>query len=194
MRIILGSQSPRRKEILSFFDLPFEQATPPFIEEDVPFENDPAKYVLTLSKGKAESLAHKFPGAIIITADTTVYRNGKIYNKPTDKEEAFQSLSELSGHWHSVFTGVTICKDNEECQGVEETKVLFNRLTPEQIRKYQQQVHCEDKAGGYAVQHGGALIVRRIEGCFYNVMGLPINVLSELLSHFGVDLWNHLRK
>src|ERR1700722_1549812 len=104
-RIILGSQSPRRKEILGYFNIPFEQHTPPFIEESVQFHGDPIAYVNELSRGKAESLHHLYHEALILTADTIVYCDGKVYNKPKSYEEAFQFISEFSDHWHSVYTG-----------------------------------------------------------------------------------------
>lgn len=192
MRIILGSISPRRKEILSYFSLPFEQASPDYDEESIPYTGNPTDYVCQLSKGKADSLAHRFPDDIIITADTIVLMNGKIYGKPRNKQEGFQALSELSGNWHSVFTGVTVRKGPQEYSGAEETKVLFNQLTPEQIKWYHQQLHCEDKAGGYAIQQGGGIVIKKIDGCYYNVMGLPMNTLRELLGQVGIDLWHYL--
>lgn len=193
MRLILGSQSPRRKEILNYFTIPFIQATPHYDEDAVTFNGNPDEHVRILSKGKADSLLPHYPDEIIITADTVVFREGKIYEKPRNKEEGFQALSELSGQWHTVFTGVTVRKGELLYQDVEATRVLFNQLTPEQIHSYQHQLHCEDKAGGYAIQHAGSMIAKRIEGCFYNVMGLPINTLRELLALVGIDLWNHLR-
>lgn len=193
VQIILGSQSPRRKEILSYFALPFAQATPPFDEEAVPFEGNPIQYVKQLSKGKADALLPLYPDAIILTADTIVYRDGKIYGKPKDLQDAFQALTELSGQWHSVFTGVTVCRKNEEYHHCEETKVLFNALTPGEIRHYHQKLQWSDKAGSYAIQMAGGLIVKRIEGCYYNVMGLPINTVRLLLSRMGIELWDYLK-
>lgn len=192
-RIILGSQSPRRKEILSFFTLPFEQASPDYDEDSIPYFSPPDAYACTLSKGKADSLAHRYShDTVIITADTIVVRDGKIYGKPRDLEEAVKSLSELAGNWHSVFTGITVRKGRQEFSSAEETKVLFHPLTPEQIKEYYQKLHCWDKAGGYAIQGSGAIIVKSIEGCYYNVMGLPINTLRDLLAKVGIDLWHHL--
>lgn len=193
MRLILGSQSPRRKEILGYFTLPFEQATPPFDENSVPYNNDPVQYVCSIAKGKADSLSHLYPKAAIITADTTVWRSGKIYGKPASSEEALQFLSELVGQWHSVFTGVSIRYGNIHYTESEETRVLFNPLTPEQIRHYHTKLHWSDKAGGYAIQMAGGLIVRKIDGCFYNVMGLPINTLHSLLNKIGIELWEYLK-
>ncbi len=192
MKLILGSQSPRRKEILEFFSIPFTQAPPSFDEEAVPFNGDPEEYVRTLSQGKAQALLAKFPDSVILTADTVVFRNGKVYNKPKDKEEAFQNLVELAGQWHSVYTGVTILNQDKVVSQVEETRVLFNELTPQQIDHYLAQIPWADKAGGYAIQMSGGLIVKKIDGCYYNVKGLPINTVDQLLRHFGFALWEHL--
>lgn len=192
MHVVLGSQSPRRKEILSFFSLPFEQVSPDFDEEAVPFSGDPSAFVNVLSNGKANSLKGRFPESIIITADTILFKDGKIYGKPKSTEEGHQILRELSGNWHSVFTGVTVRKGDEQYWGFEETEVLFHTLTSEQIHCYHERLHCGDKAGGYTVQQAGSLVVKSIKGCYYNAVGLPIHTLKELLAKVGVDLWNFL--
>lgn len=193
MKLILGSQSPRRKEILNFFSLPFEQVSPSFDEESVPFDGHPQSYVTTLSAGKAHSLRDRFPKRVIITADTIVYKDGKIFGKPRNKDEAFQNLRELVGHWHTVFTGITVCYFDAEVHVVENTRVLFNSLSDQEIHHYQDSLHCADKAGGYMIQGAGSLIVNRIEGCYYNVMGLPVNALRQALQEIGIDLWQHLK-
>ncbi len=193
MRLILGSQSPRRKEILGYFNLPFETKTSDFPEESVPFTGDPRAYAMHLSQEKGNILAADYPEGIIITADTVVYRDGKIYDKPKDPEDAFRELSELVGRWHSVYTAITIKRKNETYSDVEETRVLFNEISPEQIRQYQKSIHCADKAGGYAIQGAGSILVRKIEGCYYNVMGLPIHTLQKLLLCLEIDLWNYLK-
>lgn len=192
-RLILGSQSPRRKEILSYFALPFEQVSPTFDEASVPFSGDPAAYVCEVAEGKACALAKKFPNALILTADTTVFKSGKIYGKPATAEEAFQALSELAGQWHTVFTGISLYSPNKLWNGVEETKVLFNSLTPEQIRHYHTKLHWSDKAGGYAIQMAGGLAIKKIDGCYYNAMGLPVNSVRTLLLNAGIDLWDYLK-
>ena len=190
--LILGSGSPRRKEILSYFELPFTQVASSFDEESIPFEGEPERYVKELSLGKAHAIAARFPDSLILTADTVVFREGKIYGKPKDEKEAFASLSELVGHWHSVFTGVSLISGKEVFQGVEETKVLFNGLNTAQINHYHQRIHWQDKAGGYAIQMAGGLLVKRIDGCYYNVMGLPINTVRKVLGEVGLELWDYL--
>ena len=192
-RLILGSQSPRRKEIMNFFSLPFEQISPDFDEEAVPFRGDPGAYVCEIADGKAKSLATTHSKAIILTADTTVYQNGKIFGKPSTKEEAFEFFTHLSGKWHSVFTGVCVFHKGEIFSTFEETKVLFNQLTPEEIHAYHAKIQWADKAGGYMVQSAGGLVINKIDGCYHNAMGLPINSVRKLLLEVGVDLWDYIR-
>ncbi|MGM0439765.1 MAG: Maf family protein [Chlamydiota bacterium] len=191
-KLILGSQSPRRREILGYFSVPFEVASPNFDEDSVIFNNNPHDYVCQLSSGKAASLAAKYPDDIILTADTIVYCHGKIYTKPKDSEDAFRILCDLAGNWQSVFTGLTVRCGDEEYSDSEETKVLFHSPSPDKLRLYHQQLHCDDKAGGYAVQQSGSIIVKKIDGCFYNVMGMPINTTQKLLAIMGIDLWDYL--
>lgn len=192
MNIILGSQSKRRKEILEYFTLPFRQVSPTFDEESLPFHDNPEEYVCMLSNGKGLSLVELFPDAIIITADTIVYSEGKIYGKPKNQAEAFDSLMSLKGQWHTVYTGVSVIFGKRGYHQAEPTRVLFNDLTAEQIQHYIQRTEWMDKAGGYAIQKASGLIVNRIEGCYYNVMGLPINTLEILLKRVGIELWNYI--
>lgn len=192
-RLILGSQSPRRSEILSYFSIPFEQISSQFDEESVPQISDPIAYALEISLGKANSLAKLYPEATILTADTVVFKEGKFYGKPLNVEDATHSLRELAGGWHSVYTALALWHGGEIHSGAEETKVLFNPLTELQIERYLAALHWADKAGGYAIQLAGSLIVRRIEGCYYNVMGLPVYKMAELLKSVGIDLWNYLK-
>jgi septum formation protein len=192
-RYILGSASPRRKEILSHFNLSFEQAASGFNEELIPFNGDPGAYACELSVAKAKVLRPRYPNSLILTADTVVSKEGKLYGKPKDQEDASRILRELSGTWHSVFTGLALSTGDRLLHAYEETRVLFNPLSDKQIRQYEKTLHWEDKAGAYAIQAGGGLVVRRIDGCFYNVMGLPVNTLCKLLLEIGIDLWAHIK-
>lgn len=194
MKIILGSQSPRRREILEFFSLPFIQAASNFDEESIPFQGDPVNYAITLSQKKGETLAALYPNEVILTADTVVFCKGKIYNKPTDEHEAKQFLRDLGGQWHQVITGVTARKGSEVHSSHDETRLLFHKLSDPQIQKFHHHCYFLDKAGGYAIEKSGNLIVSRIEGCYYNVLGLPINVVQKLLLKLGIDLWDFLKK
>lgn len=192
MRLILGSKSPRRREILNYFSLSFEQISPNFDEEAVPYNGDPSFYVQFLAAGKALSLSREYPEGTILSADTIVYKEGKPYGKPKSEVEAFLFLQELQGSWHSVYSGVALWQEDKLFKGYEETKVLFNPLTSLQIKHYLKALHWADKAGGYAIQLSGGLIAQKIEGCYYNVIGLPINSVNKLFNKVGIDLWNHL--
>ena len=193
MKIILGSQSPRRREIMDFFSLPFIQVASDFDEDSVPFQGDPAKHAMLLSQKKAETLAVRFPKDVILTADSVVFCKGKLYNKPRDEHEAAEFLNTFSGNWQSINTGVTVRRGPEVYTDFEETKLLFHKLTPDQIKKFQSHCYFLDKAGGYAIEKSGNLIVSRMEGCYYNVMGLPINTVQKLLLKTGIDLWDFLK-
>ena len=191
--IILGSQSPRRREILNFFSLPFKQISSDFDEAQVVFSGDPKAFAKEVARRKALCFNEKFPKDVILTADTVVYARGKLFMKPESLKEAAGMLFELSGKEHQVFTGVCVCRGNEEFSDVEETRVLFNELTEPQIKAYHQHFNPLDKAGGYAIQKGGSLIVKRIEGCYYNIMGLPLQTVRRLLLKVGIDLWDYFR-
>jgi septum formation protein len=192
-QLILGSTSPRRKEILNFFSLPFTTESPLFDEESVIFNGNPVIYAQDIARGKLKELNNRFPEKLILTSDTVVFCDGKIYNKPKDEKEAFAALTELQGRWHSVFTALSLSNGEEIFEGIEETKVLFNPLTPNEIRHYHSKIHWADKAGSYAIQMGAGLIVNKIDGCYYNVMGLPINTLRSLLRNVQIELWDYVR-
>lgn len=193
MRLILGSSSPRRKEIMNYFSLNFDQIHPDFDEESHPFSYGPIEYVQELAEGKALSLAKQFPEALILSADTIVYKNGKVYGKPKNEEVAFQYIKELQGDWHTVYSGAAVWKNGKLIRGYDETKVLFNPLSDAQIKSYLNALHWADKAGAFTIQLAGSLIVKKIDGCYYNVMGLPINTVNHLLKEMGLDLWDHLQ-
>ncbi len=193
-RILLGSQSPRRKEILNFFTLPFLQVASHFDEETIPFNGDPVAYATQLAEAKAAALSTRFPDEILLTADTVVFLHEKIYNKPRDLAEAAQFLRELGGHWHTVHTAVHLRYKGQAYSDSETTKLRFHRLSEEQIALFHQHVYFLDKAGGYAIEGCGQLILDKMEGCYYNVLGLPINATRRLLMNVGIDLWDYMRE
>lgn len=193
MDLILGSQSPRRKEILQFFSLPFRQMVSHFDESLIPFQGDPVLYAQEIARQKALILSSIHPNSTILTADTVVYLDGQSYGKPTDLAEAHKMLRSLSGKGHQVFTAVCVQQGKKRREGVEESRVFLHELTDTQIDTYLHQLRPYDKAGGFAVQGAGSLIVKRIEGCYYNVMGLPIQTVRRLLLEMGIDLWNYLK-
>lgn len=190
--LVLGSGSPRRREILHFFSIPFQVETPSFDECQVSYRGDPAAFVQEVAKKKALCLSKRFPDQIILTADTVVVLDGRLFLKPQTHEEAFLMLKELSGKQHSVHTGACVLRNELVETASEESLVEFHPLSDEQIHSYHRGFDPLDKAGAYAIQRSGSIIVKRIEGCYYNIMGLPLNTTRRLLVNFGIDLWDFL--
>lgn len=191
MKIILGSASPRRKEILSFFSIPFEQGSPTFDERSLLFGGDPEGFVNEMAEKKALSLAGKYKDPIL-TADTIVFCHNKVYMKPRDEKEAFQMLKELSGNTAEVYTGVCVYYQGKTRIKAAVSQITFQDLTDDEIKRYHEKFDCYDRAGGFYIQKAGSIIIKEIKGCFYNIMGLPINTVKELLLKIGIDLWDYL--
>lgn len=192
--LILGSQSPRRVEIMGYFSLPFRQVASHFDEESIPYAGDPAEYAVMLSMEKAKVLQKNFPKATILTADTVVSIDKLLLGKPKNDQEVLEMLNLLNGRTHSVITGVSVVSPNGTVSAHEETKVTCNSLTPDELHRYMRKLKLTDKAGGYAIQNSGSLLVKGIEGCYYNVCGLPINTVRIVLQKIGIDLWDYLKK
>lgn len=191
IELVLGSQSPRRKEILNFFSLPFRIVSPNFLESSLPFDKDPIHHAKQLSYEKAKSLSHlKNP---VVCADTVVFQNDKLFEKPNDIQEAMEMLKLLNGNWHNVYTAVTLYYQDQYYTSFQETQVLFHRLAENQLERYLRVVSPLDKAGGYAIQGVGSMIVKEIRGCFYNVMGLGLFSLETVLNQVGICLWDYLK-
>ena len=181
--MILASQSPRRRELLSLITEDFE-IIPAKGEENIPEGTPPAEAVKLLAAQKAQEVYSSHRGDIIIAADTVVALGDRILGKPADEKDAADMLSMLSGTRHSVFTGVCIISpEGEERSFVEETTVDFWELSPQEIADYVATGEPMDKAGAYGIQDLGALLVRSINGDYYNVMGLPVGrLLREMRS------------
>jgi septum formation protein len=192
MDLILASTSPRRRDLLGQFSLKFQVVAPDFDEASVPFQGDIERYVEEIARGKALAVANLYPEATVIAADTVVYRDGRAYGKPADAEAATQMVRELSDGWHSVWTGVAIARAGRLEEAQEETRVQFNPMSLEQIRAYHGAISYLDKCGAYTIQGPGCLLVRRIEGCTTNVLGLPIQTVAKLMHRMGVDLWHYV--
>ena len=190
MDIILASQSPRRRELLTQMGLKGFQIISPDVDESVEENLSPAQLVEELSLRKARAVAEYADDgdALIIAADTVVSLDGGILGKPSDEREAFAMLSALSGNRHRVYTGVTVLRGSRAVTGHEETIVTFRELEPEEIMDYIETGEPMDKAGAYGIQGLGALLVSGIEGDYFNVMGLPVYRLGRILSAFGLDL------
>lgn len=186
-QIILASASPRRKEILAKTGLKFQVEAGAY-EEDMGLDMEPHKLARFLSLEKAKAVAGKYKNALIIAADTFITFKGEILGKPHTDIEAKRMLSLLNGKTHSVITGFTIIDtgSNEKISESVETKVCFKRLTEDEIKAYVKSGEPLDKAGAYAIQGLGSVFVKKIEGDYFNVMGLPLGSLTEALKKFGV--------
>jgi MAF protein len=183
MKLILASGSPRRRELLRLTGLKFDVVTSK-ADETVPEGTDPAVAAMLLSERKALAVAalEECRDCVVIGADTIVSLDGKIFGKPEDEEDAFRMLSMLSDRTHTVFTGVSIVNsDHTVNRFVESTEVHFFPLSEQQIRDYIATGEYSDKAGGYAIQGGGSVFVSGIIGDYYNVMGLPIGRLMQVI-------------
>ena len=185
MKLILASSSSRRAEILTNAGLPFSVLSSAVDESPLPGEK-PDALVLRLANAKAELAAARALGpAIILAADTVVLINGSILGKPRSAEEARQMLEQLSGRTHCVLTGVALVRlpDNERRQFTESTLVHFRPIAEEELAGYLDTEEPYDKAGAYAIQGLAGRFIPRIEGCYFNVVGLPLSrALSELRS------------
>ncbi len=191
--IVLASQSPRRKKLLEQLNLKFS-IEPSSCDEFYNDNDTPSEIVQMLSLRKATDVSRNKPSALVIGADTLVFFNGNILGKPNSPDEAKTMLSELSGKGHSVYTGVALVKTDEagnilqEKTFVEETKVYFGNLSREEIDNYVEEGNPMDKAGSYGIQDDrGALFVKRIEGDYYNVVGLPLHSLYRQLKDFAPE-------
>lgn len=189
MAIILASQSPRRRELLGQMGISDFIIRPARGEEKAAPGLSPARLVEALSLQKGLEIASAAaPGDLVIAADTVVAVDGRVLGKPHSREEAAAMLSSLSGRAHTVYTGVTVCRDGEVRTEHEATAVRFRSLTSAEIDAYVATGEPMDKAGAYGIQGYGALLVEGIEGDYSNVVGLPVCRLGRMLARFGVDV------
>lgn len=188
-KIILASASPRRKELLEKIGLEFEVEAGNGQEETSP-AIEPHKLVLQNSVKKAESVAANHKNAIVISADTIGVIDNLILGKPHTADEARKMLRQISGRSHLVITGFTVLDTSTRkiVSATVDTTVYIGELTSQEIDTYVKTGEPLDKAGSYAIQGLGAVIVEKIEGDYYNVMGLPLHALSEALKEFGIKV------
>ncbi len=179
-RVILASGSPRRKELLAYLVDAFD-VIPSGIEEVA--SGTPAQQVEKLAADKAADIAGRYPDAVVIGADTLVAVGGQVLGKPKDEAEAFAMLRRLSGRSHTVCTGVAVISGGQTHTAVEATRVTFCRMSDDVIRGYIATGEPMDKAGAYGIQGYGGKFISGIEGCFFNVMGLPLNRLYTMLKN-----------
>tara|TARA_A100001011_G_scaffold399892_1_gene510831 strand:+ start:5332 stop:5916 length:585 start_codon:yes stop_codon:yes gene_type:complete len=184
-KLILASSSQRRKDILKMVKLNFD-VIPSNIDENYEKKLNPKQIVKKLSQKKAMAVSNKYPNSYVIGADTIVNVKNKILNKPKNKIEAFKMLKFLSNTEHLVLTGVCLInkKDNVIFNFVEITKVYFYKLDEQLILKYINTESPYDKSGSYGIQDYSACFVKKIEGCYYNVVGFPISKFLNVLRTF----------
>lgn len=189
-RIILASQSPRRRQLLGQIGIEHFDILVPEADESYDPALPPEEIVCSICRKKADAArALACDGdAVIIAADTMVFLDGLRLGKPRSQEEAFSMLSALSGRTHHVCTGVTVCQGGRMETRPETTDVIFRPLTEAEIRAYIRTGDPMDKAGAYGVQGMAALFVSGIRGDYFNVMGLPLHLLGRMLAGFGVEL------
>lgn len=193
MKLILASQSPRRKELLGKLGVEFEVITSK-VQEDWT-ESEPGQVVEELALAKAKDVAGGCSEGLVLGADTIVVLEGTILGKPKSNLEAEQMLQQLSGRKHRVFTGIALV---DAATGVartdhEVTWVQFRELTAQEIKGYVKTGEPLDKAGAYGIQGRGAILVLSIEGCYTNIVGLPLTKLYFMLKEFGVEIFEQER-
>ncbi len=186
IRVILASQSPRRRELLSLIGLPHE-VRPADIDESVFAGEEPRVHAERLARGKATTVAIDRPDAVVIGSDSIVVLDGRILGKPVDEDDARRTLQLLSGRTHVVFTAVAVARGSEVVSGVEAVDVTFRALTSEKIASYVRTGEPMDKAGAYGIQGFGATLVECIHGDYFAVMGLALGRMVELLAAVGVE-------
>ena len=187
MEVILASQSPRRKELLGLFHIPFSVRVSDADETMNP-DAPAAEQVALVSQRKAEAISRS-PEDVVIAADTIVVCDGQILGKPKDTADASRMLHLLSGREHQVMTGMTVLRGNQRISCTEITDIHFRQLSDREIDAYIRSGEPMDKAGAYGIQQLGALLVEKIHGDYFNVMGLPINKISvTFFQKLGINL------
>ena len=186
MNIVLASKSPRRKELLSLLDLDFQIITAD-IDETMDSSLPVSDEVARLSHDKASAIKPQVSAdTVIISADTVVELNGVVMGKPKDKPDAFNMLKRLSGNTHNVLSGVTVMRGDKAVSKTVITEVHFRTITDEEINNYIKTNEPMDKAGAYGIQGRGSRFVEKINGDYFNVVGLPVCTLSLILKEFGI--------
>jgi septum formation protein len=190
MKIVLASASPRRQELLQLICLNPEIVTPD-IDEIIRPDESPEIFLerVAISKGIA-AYKKKYFSHLLISADTVVLLNDSLIGKPTNREDAFRMLNQLSGQSHEVLTGVSLMYHGETSFEISRTAVHFKELADSEINFYLDHENFLDKAGAYAIQGRAAIFVERIDGCFFNVMGFPLNVFYRMVKARGLNLYD----
>ena len=179
-KLVLASGSPRRAEILNSVGWEFEKAIPD-VDESVIAGESPEDYVQRLAADKARAVSSSFAERVILAADTTVVLDNEIIGKPVDIDDARRMIAMLAGNWHQVLTGVAVHRNGVEHIGLQSTRVKFAPMSDAEINFLAENGDPLDKAGAYAVQAQAAMFIEGIEGDYWNVVGLPINLVYRLL-------------
>lgn len=195
-KLVLASASPRRRHMLKELGVRFS-SSPSSAEEPAHVKGEaPSAYVQKNAALKARASARMVKDAFVIGADTVVVYRGRVLGKPRNLEEAYAYMRLLNGRTHTVYTGLCIVdtSDNSALRGYEKTGVTFRKLTEHEIGRYLARINPLDKAGAYAIQGTGSLLVSGITGCYYNVVGFPIARLEQMLLAKGVSLFTYMKK
>ncbi len=188
---ILASKSPRRKELLKNIGMIFDVIESDFDENTIPKDIEPKLYVQELALGKATSLLKSAPRkTLVIGADTVVCIDNKILGKPSDRNEAINMLKMLSGKVHQVYTGVCVARtdDGKIISSYEKTDVYFDEISEKDIEHYIDKFSVLDKAGAYGIQEYAGVFVKKIDGDYFNIVGLPVHLLHKIInSEFGEE-------
>lgn len=189
--LLLASTSPRRRFLLREAGIAFDVVAPRDVAEDFPPGEPPQELVVRHALAKARSAAAAHRGRLVLGADTVVVLDGRVFGKPADEEEARAMLAQLAGRTHTVYTGLALVDGSggRELAEAEATAVTMRPLGDEEIAYYVATGEPLDKAGAYAVQGRGALLVERVDGDYFNVVGLPLHRLSKMLAAFGYDVF-----
>jgi septum formation protein len=182
--IVLASTSPRRAQLLQMLRIPF-RVVPPEVDEHVKPDEEPAAYVRRLAVAKAQHVAPRAAGDLILAADTTVVLDNEIFGKPETPEDAVGMLMRLQGRTHAVMTAVAAMQDHKLLQDLDVSRVTFRSMTRDLAQAYVATGEPLDKAGSYAIQGLGAPLIERVEGDFFGVMGLPLRLALDLLERLG---------
>ena len=185
LRVILASQSPRRRDLLSLVGIPHD-VQPADIDETYLAGEKPAPHAERLARGKCAVIAEREPEALVIGSDTIVVVDGDVLGKPADEGDAAHMLRRLSGRSHIVITAVAVAWRGETRSAVEEVNVTFHSLSDDDIAAYIATREPMDKAGAYGIQGFGATIVERVDGDYFAVMGLPLQLLVRVLRELGI--------
>jgi septum formation protein len=189
LTILLATSSPRRIDILTRSGMPFE-AVASGVDERPPEPLGPLRFVAWAAAAKAEAVAKKAAGRVVVAADTEVVLRGRIFGKPRDRAEATAFLRALSGHTHQVYTAVHVIdgRTGRRAQGISRTHVTMRELSEREIAAYVRTGEAQDKAGAYAIQGTGRRLIRSIRGPYDNVVGMPMRLLTRLLGECGIPV------